>query len=48
MNSSILLTAKGGKANSDMTLMLLVMRLDAQSASSMMEEAGVADGARDC
>ena len=47
MHNSVLLTAKGDKANSGMTLMLLVMRLDAQGAS-MMEEAGAADGARDC
>lgn len=44
----ILLKAKEGKANFDMTLMLLVMRLDAQGASMMMMEAGAAGGARDC
>ena len=47
MHNSILLKAKEGKANFGMTLMLLVMRLDAQGAS-MMEEAGAAGGARDC
>lgn len=47
MHNSILLKGKEGKANSGMTLMLLVMRLDARGAS-MMEEAGAAGGARDC
>ena len=48
MYNSILLKAKEGKANSDMTLMLLVMRLDAQGVSMMEEEADAAGGDRDC
>ena len=47
MNNWILLKAKGGKANSGMMPVSLVMVLNVPSGL-MMEEAGAAGGARDC
>ena len=47
MNSWILLKAKGGKANSGMMPVSLVMVSNVRGGL-MMEEAGAAGGARDC
>lgn len=46
MNNSILQMAKGGKANSGMATVLLVMMF--VQGVLLTQEAGAADGARDC